>query len=136
MPAVASDRAAGTNLMPYIIVLIAVIGIVVLQMAGAIPMDAVGGGLVIAAATFAAALAIAVHEAWTKKRGVLGWIANIVVSLLGAFLAAQLGGPLVAIPLLMLVGGGGIVYAVSCFLTGAFVLDDVKILLRRRSQKA
>jgi len=107
MPAVASDRAAGTNLMPYIIVLIAVIGIVVLQMAGAIPMDAVGGGLVIAAATFAAALAIAVHEAWTKKRGVLGWIANIVVSLLGAFLAAQFGGPLVAIPLLMLVGGGG-----------------------------
>ncbi|MDN4986474.1 hypothetical protein KUL72_07450 [Bradyrhizobium arachidis] len=93
--------------MPYIIGLTAVIGIVVLQMTGAIPMDAVGGGLVIAAATFAAALAIAVHEAWTKKRGVLGWIVNIVVSFAGAFLAAQFGGPLVAIPLLMLVGGGG-----------------------------
>ena len=60
----------------------------------------------IAAATFAAALAIAVHEAWTKKRGVLGWIVNVVVSLLGAFIAAQFGGPLVAIPLLMLAGGG------------------------------
>jgi hypothetical protein len=62
--------------------------------------------VVIAAATFAAALAIAVHEAWTKKRGVLGWIVNIIVSLLGAFFAAQLGGPLVAIPLLKLAGGG------------------------------
>ncbi len=92
--------------MPYIIVLIAVIGIVVLQMTAVIPMDAVGGGLVIVAAMFAAALAIAVHEAWTKRRGVLGWIANIVVSFLGAFFAAQFGGPLVAIPLLMLAGGG------------------------------
>jgi len=93
--------------MPYIIVLIAVIGIVVLQLVGAIPNDAVGGGLVIAAATFVAVLAIAVHEAWTKQRGVLGWIVNIVVSLLGAFFAAQLSGPLVAIPLLALTGGGG-----------------------------
>jgi hypothetical protein len=92
--------------MPYIIVLIAVIGIVVLQMTGAIPMDAVGAGLLIAAATFAAALAIAVHEAWTKQRGVLGWIVNIVISFVGAFLAAQFGAPLVAIPLLMFAGGG------------------------------
>ncbi|MGJ4950756.1 hypothetical protein [Bradyrhizobium sp. HKCCYLS20291] len=97
---------SGTDLMPYIIVLIAVIGIVGLQLIGAIPMDAVGGGLVIAAATFVAVLAIAVHEAWTKKRGVLGWIVNIVVSLLGAFLAAQLAGPLVALPLLKLAGDG------------------------------
>lgn len=106
MQALLVASAAGTNLVPYIIVLIAVIGILVLQMTGAIPMDAVGGGLVIAAATFAAALAIAVQEAWTRKRGVLGWIANIVVSLLGAFFAAQFGGPLVAVPLLMLAGGG------------------------------
>jgi hypothetical protein len=35
--------------MPYIIVLLAGIGIVVLQMTGVIPMDPVGGGLVIAA---------------------------------------------------------------------------------------
>jgi hypothetical protein len=26
------------------------------------------------------------------------------------------------------------VYAVACFLTGAFVLDDVKLLLRRRAK--
>ena len=91
--------------MPYI-VLVAVIGILLLQWSGASPSDTVGGALVIAAATFVAALAIAIREAWTKKRGVLGWIVNIVVSFLGAFFAAPLGEPLVAIPLLMLAGGG------------------------------
>jgi len=91
--------------MPYI-VLIAVVGVLLLQVTRAIPQDAVGGGLVIAAVTFVAALAIGMHEAWTKKRGVLGWIVNIVVTFFGAFFAAQLGGPVVAIPLLMLVGGG------------------------------
>ena len=74
------------------IVLIAVIGILLLQLTGSIPLDSVGGSMVIALAFFAAALAVAIHEAWTKKRGVLGWIVNIVVSFFGVFLAAQLGG--------------------------------------------
>lgn len=39
-----------------------------------------------------AAPAVEIHEAWTKKRGVLGCSANIVVSLVGAFLFAPLGG--------------------------------------------
>lgn len=101
-----TGSAAGTNPTPYIIVLVAVIGVLLLQMIGGIPADAVGGGLVIAAAMLAATMVIAIHEAWTKRRGVPGWIGNIVVSFLGAFLAAQLGGPIVAIPLLMLAGGG------------------------------
>jgi hypothetical protein len=88
------------------IVLIAVIGVLILQMSGAIPLDSVGGGLVIAMAFFAAALALAIYEAWTKRRGVLGWIVNIVVSFVGAFLAAQLGGAVVAILVLSVVGGG------------------------------
>lgn len=44
----------------------------------------------------AAAPAVGVYEAWTRKRGVLGWIANIVVSLVGAFLFAPVGGLIVA----------------------------------------
>src|SRR4051794_2322491 len=74
------------------IVLIAVIGIMLLQLTGSIPLSSVGGPLVIALAFFAAALAVALHDAWTKKRGGLGWIVNIVVSFVGVFLAAQLGG--------------------------------------------
>ena len=74
------------------IVLTAVIGILLLQLTGLIPLSSVGGPLVIAFAFFAAALAVAIHDAWTKNRGVLGWIVNIVVSFVGVFLAAQLGG--------------------------------------------
>jgi hypothetical protein len=77
------------------IVLIAVIGILLLQSTGAIPLDSVGGSMVIALAFFAAALAVAIHGAWTKKRGVLGWIVNIVVSFVGVFLAAPPGGMVV-----------------------------------------
>lgn len=74
------------------ITLLSVIGILLLQWSGSIPLASVGGSLTIALAFFAAALAVGVHEAWTKKRGAMGWIANIVVSFVGAFLAAQLGG--------------------------------------------
>jgi hypothetical protein len=79
------------------IALIAVIGILLLQLTGAIPLSSVGGPMVIALAFFAAALAVAIHEAWTKKRGVLGWIVNIVVSFVGAFVAAPLGGMVIGI---------------------------------------
>jgi putative peptidoglycan lipid II flippase len=35
-----------------------------------------------------------------------------------------------------LVGAGVAVYGVACFLTGAFVLDDVKLLMKRRAREA
>jgi putative peptidoglycan lipid II flippase len=38
--------------------------------------------------------------------------------------------------LVALVGAGVVVYGVACFLTGAFVLEDVKILMRRRARPA
>jgi hypothetical protein len=74
------------------ITLIAVITIVLLQLTGAIPQSSVGGALTLALAFLVAALAVGIHEAWSKKRGVLGWIVSIVASLAGAFLAASLGG--------------------------------------------
>jgi len=39
------------------------------------------------------------------------------------------------IALTVLVGAGVLVYGIACFLTGAFVLDDVKLLLRRRARE-
>jgi hypothetical protein len=87
------------------IVLVAVIGILLLQLSGAIPLDSVGGPMVIALAFFLGALAVAVHEAWTKKRGVLGWIVNIVVSFVGVFLVAPTGGMVVALLLSPFMGG-------------------------------
>lgn len=38
--------------------------------------------------------------------------------------------------LIVLVGSGAAVYGIACFLTGAFVLDDVKLLIRRRAREA
>jgi len=74
------------------IALIAVIGVLLLQWTDSIPPGSVGGSLTIGFTYIAAALAVGIHEAWTKKRGVLGWMVNIVVSFVGVLLAAQLGG--------------------------------------------
>ena len=115
--------------MPYLIILFAVLGVMFLYLIGAIPPDPVGGGQVLAAVMFVAALALGLHEAWTARRGVLGWIVNILVTFFGAFFAAQLGGPIVAIPLLLLVGGtsslaaeGGGVMSVALVLVMAIAL--------------
>jgi hypothetical protein len=82
--------------MTYIAV-IAVIGILLLQWTASIPLASVGGSMMIGWAFLVAALAVGIHEAWTKKRGVLGWIVSIVVSFVGAFVAAPLGGAVIAI---------------------------------------
>lgn len=76
--------------MPYI-AMIAVIGIVLLQLSGAVPQSSVGGPLTLALGFFSAAIAVAIHEAWTQRRGVVGWIVNIVVAFIGAFVAAEVG---------------------------------------------
>jgi hypothetical protein len=70
---------------------IAVIAIILLQFSGAVPQSSVGGPLTLALVFFVATLAVGIHEAWTNKRGVLGWIVNIPVSLVGGFLAAEVG---------------------------------------------
>lgn len=75
-----------------IIALIAVIGILLLQWSGSIPLASVGGSLTIGLASFAAAMAVAIHEAWTMRRGVVGWIVNVVVTFVGTLVAAPLGG--------------------------------------------
>jgi hypothetical protein len=74
------------------IVLIAVIVILLLQWTGAIPLDSVGGAMVIAMAVLVGTLAVAVHDAWTRNRGLLGWIVNIVISFVGAFVVAPIAG--------------------------------------------
>ena len=79
------------------IVLVSVIGIVLLQATGLIPLASVGGPMVIAVAFLSAALAVGIQEAWARKRGVLGWIVNIIVTFLGAFILAPIGGPIVAL---------------------------------------
>jgi putative peptidoglycan lipid II flippase len=60
----------------------------------------------------------------------LFWIAPAVDPYLtGSILRRGLG-------LTVLVGAGVAVYGIACFLTGAFVLDDVKLLIKRRAREA
>ncbi|MFO1114228.1 MAG: hypothetical protein U1E28_00965 [Beijerinckiaceae bacterium] len=89
------------------IVTIAVLGVLLLQAGGAIPASSVGGPMTIALAVFAGALAVAINEAWTRRRGALGWIVNVVVSFAGAFLAAPLGGMAMAMLLEPFMSGAG-----------------------------
>jgi hypothetical protein len=115
----ATGKAAGTYLMKYI-ALIAVMGILLLQWTGSIPLASVGGSLTIGLAYIVAALAVGIHEAWTKKRGVLGWIVNIAASFAGVFVAAQLGGMVIVMLLSPFMDGssslakaGGLVMSVA-----------------------
>ena len=73
------------------IALIAVIAILLLEISGAIPRSSVGGPMTIALVFFIAAVAVGIHEAWSNKRGVLGWIVSIVVALVGGLVGASLG---------------------------------------------
>ena len=66
----------------------------------------------IAAAVILGVLVIAIYEAWTKKRGVLGWIVNIIVSFAAALLVAPLaGGVMVALLLPFMDGASSLAEA-------------------------
>ena len=55
----------------------------------------------------------------------LFWITPMVDPYLTGSIISRAGG------LVALVGAGGAVYAIACFLTGGFVLDDLKLMMRR-----
>ena len=55
----------------------------------------------------------------------LFWITPMVDHYLTGSIISRAGG------LVALVGAGGAVYAIACFLTGGFVLDDLKLMMRR-----
>src|SRR5260221_3836917 len=62
--------------------------------------------------------------------GMLFWLAPLVDPYLTGSILRRAAG------LTTLVGAGVTVYALGCFLTGAFVLNDVKLLLGRRAREA
>jgi hypothetical protein len=73
-----------------IITLIAVMAMLLLSVA--MPNSSVGGPLTIMLILFLVMLAVGIHEAWSKKRGVLGWIVNIVVAVIGGFVVVIFAG--------------------------------------------
>ena len=99
------------------IAVIAAAAILLLQLTDSIPMASVGGSMTIALVYCVAALAVAIHEAWTKRRGALGWVVNIVLSFVGALVAAPLGGGLLAMLLSdgsrSLAAAGGVRFSIA-----------------------
>ena len=98
-----------------------VIAIMLLQFSGAVPNSSVGGPLTLAVVFLGAAVAVGINEAWSQKRGVLGWIVSIVTALVGAFLAAEIG-EIVLVSVLMLMSLAGLHLEGSLAVTGGPVL--------------
>ena len=102
-----------------IIAIVAIVGVLLLQATGSIPLSSVGGSLTIGLAYLTAGLAVGVHEAWTKRRGPLGWIVNLLVTFLGVLLTAPFGGMAMALLLSPFTAGrslaaeGGVIMALA-----------------------
>ena len=71
-----------------LIILIAVTTILLLELSDALPKSSVGGPMAMMMIVFLAVLALGLYEAWSQKRGVLGWIVSVVASVVGGFLGA------------------------------------------------
>jgi hypothetical protein len=56
------------------------------------PKSSVGGPLTDLLVAFLIMLAVGIYESWSEKRGPLGWIMNIVLALIGGFVAVSLMG--------------------------------------------
>ena len=70
------------------ITLIAVITILLLELTDALPKSSVGGPMAMLMIVFLAVLALGLYDAWSQKRGVMGWIVSIIASVVGGFLGA------------------------------------------------
>jgi hypothetical protein len=72
------------------IALLAVVAMLLQALIGT--QSSVGGPMTMLYIVFLTMLAVGLYEAWSNKRGALGWIVNIVASLIGGFVAVGLGG--------------------------------------------
>ncbi|MCJ7597313.1 MAG: hypothetical protein MUO41_01545 [Methyloceanibacter sp.] len=71
-----------------LIILIAVTTNLLLELSDALPKSSVGGPMAMMMIVFLAVLALGLYEAWSQKRGVLGWLVSIVASVIGGFFGA------------------------------------------------
>lgn len=88
------------------ITLIAVIAILLLELSDALPKSSVGGPMAMLMIVFLAVLALGLYEAWSQKRGVLGWIVSIGAAVVGGFLGAAVASTLLGTMLSYLNLGG------------------------------
>lgn len=73
------------------ITLIAMLAVTLIVAGGGLPKGSVGGPMMLTLIFLCAALAAGLYEAWSKKRGVLGWIVSVVVAFFGGLVGAFVG---------------------------------------------
>ena len=66
------------------------------------PTASVGGPMTIMFVLFLAMVAVGIHEAVSNRRGPLGWILNLVVAVIGGFVAASFSGLAIVEPIITL----------------------------------
>jgi hypothetical protein len=71
-----------------VLAMLAISGIVFM---GLIPPGSVGGAMTFALLFLIAAFAVGLYDAWSARRGVLGWIVSIMVALIGGLIGAAAG---------------------------------------------
>jgi hypothetical protein len=71
-----------------IIILIAVIAMLLLELSDAVPKSSVGGPMTMMMIVFLAVLVLGLYEAWSQKRGAMGWIVSIVAAVVGGFIGS------------------------------------------------
>ena len=74
-----------------IITLIAMVTATLIVASGTLPKGSVGGSMALALIFLGAAVAAGLYEAWSMKRGVVGWIVSIAVAFVGGLIGAFVG---------------------------------------------
>jgi hypothetical protein len=72
------------------ITLLAVAAMLLVEIFG--PQASVGGSMSFMLVFVLVVLAVAIYEAWSNKRGVMGWIVNLFASIIGGLVAVALIG--------------------------------------------
>jgi hypothetical protein len=70
------------------IIVIAVMAMVLIDLSDSLPKSSVGGPMTMMMIVLLAVVTLGMYDAWSQKRGVLGWIASIAASVVGGFLGA------------------------------------------------
>lgn len=74
-----------------IIALLAMLALSLIVFFDLIPQGSVGGAMTFSLLFLIAALVVGVYDAWSARRGVLGWIVSILVALAGGLIGAAAG---------------------------------------------
>ena len=74
-----------------IIAVVAMLALSAIVYFGLLPLGSVGSAMTLSLLFLIAALAVGVYDAWSARRGVLGWIVSILVALVGGMVGAAAG---------------------------------------------